>query len=400
MPRLTAIRVPFAYLFAAALVSAADSRALAEAAFDELVRQDFPALASRFSPQMKAALPPEKLAAQIGPLIASFGALRTGRPQPRYAQAQGNDIFVFPAEFEKNRANIVLSINPEGQLAGLFFQPPDPEPPKAGELTVTTGSLRLPATLALPDGPGPFPVIVLVHGSGPNDRDETIAANAPFRDLAEGLAKRGVGTLRYVKRTRQSPQSPVATVEQEVIEDALSALALARQQSRVDPKRVFLLGHSLGGYLAPRIAQRDPAIAGLVLFAGSVRPIEVLAREQLKYLGAPPETLEKILAGAPASYWEDLKAYDPVASAQKVQAPFLILQGERDYQVTMVEFGLWKKGLGDRRNVTLKSYPKLNHLFLEGAGKSLPTEYGKPGRIPDYVFDDIAAFVKGARAAR
>ncbi len=362
------------------------------------MRRDFTALSARFSPQVRAAITPEMFAAQVVPLLESFGALRSGRPQPRYLQAQGNDVFIFPAEFENNRANIVVAVNPEGQIAGLVYQPPDPEAPKAGELVVATGNIRLPATLTLPEGPGPFPVIVLVHGSGPHDRDETIAANAPFRDLAEGLSKRGVGTLRYVKRTRQSPQSPVATVEQEVIEDALSALALARQQGRVDARRVFLLGHSLGGYLAPRIAVRDPAAAGVIILAGSVRPIDVLAREQVKYLGAPPETVDKIMAGVPASYWEDLKGYDPVAAALRVSAPVLILQGERDYQVTMEDFGLWKKGLEGRTNTAFKSYPKLNHLFLEGEGKSLPAEYGKPGRIPDYVFDDIAAFVKSARA--
>jgi fermentation-respiration switch protein FrsA (DUF1100 family) len=373
---------------------AADSRAAAEAAFDELVRQDFPALVARFSPQMKAALSPEKIAEQLGPVIAKFGPLRGGRPQPRYTQVQGNDVFVFPAEFENNRINIVLTVNPEGQLAGLQFRPPDPEPPKAGELVVTAGNIRLPATLALPEGAGPFPVVVMVHGSGPHDRDETVAANAPFRDLAEGLAKRGVASLRYVKRTRQSPQSPVQTVEQEVMEDALGAVALARRQDRVDPKRVLLLGHSLGGYLAPRIALGDLAIAGLIVMAGNVRPLEELAREQIRYLGAPPETLSKLMAAAPASYWEDLKTYDPVASALKVQAPMLILQGERDYQVPMKDFELWRAGLKGRPGVAFKSYPKLNHLFLEGEGKSLPAEYARPGRIPDYVLDDIAAFVK------
>ncbi|MCC7175422.1 MAG: alpha/beta fold hydrolase [Bryobacterales bacterium] len=393
-------RALFPFAFAAALLPAADSLSIAEAVFDELVRQDFPALAARFSAQMKAAAPPEKLAATVAPALTGFGPLRSGRPRPRYTQAQGNDVFVFPAEFEKNRVNIIITLNPEGQLAGMFFQAPDPEPPKAGELLVATGDARLPATLALPDGPGPFPVLVLVHGSGPQDRDETIGANAPFRDLADGLASRGVGTLRYVKRTRQAPQSPVPTVEQEVIEDALSAMALARRQARVDPKKVFLLGHSLGGYLGPRIALRDSEVAGLVLLAANARPIETLAREQLRYLGAPSGTLDKLLAAAPASYWADLRAYEPVATAQKVRAPMLILQGERDYQVTMEDFGLWKEGLQSRADVILKSYPKLNHLFLEGEGKSVPAEYGKPGRIPDYVLDDVAAFVKSAAKPR
>ena len=104
--------------------------------------------------------------------------------------------------------------------------------------------------------------------------------------------------------------------------------------------------------------------------------------------------LDTLRASAPASYWDGLASYDPVAVARKVQAPFFILQGERDYQVTMTDFNLWKEGLKARQDVTLKSYPKLNHLFQEGVGKSLPAEYSTPGHIPAYVLDDIAAFVK------
>jgi dienelactone hydrolase len=376
-----------------ASLAAADSRAIADAAFDEFIRQDFANLAKRFSPEMSAALPPEKLAGVVGPVLKQLGALPSGRPAPQVTAVQGMDVFVFPCDFAAAKMNVVIAVNSAGQLAGLRLMPPPPEPPKPGELTVGAGSIRLPATLALPTGAGPFPVVVLVHGSGPNDRDETVGANAPFKDLAEGLAARGVATLRYVKRTKQYP-SPVATVKEEVIDDALSALALARQLPGADPQRVFLLGHSMGAYLAPRIAQGDPALAGIVLLAGSVRPMLDLAREQLQYLGAPLSMLDTLRAAAPATYWDDLASYDPVALARKVQAPFLILQGERDYQVTMKEFELWREGLKARQDVTLKSYPKLNHLFLEGEGKSLPAEYSTPGHIPAYVLDDIAAFVK------
>ena len=383
-------------LFLVNPLHAADSRSVAESAFDELIRQDFAALAKRFSPEMRAAAPEDRMAAQLGAAVKSLGPLRGARPQARSARVQNNDVFVFPAEFQDASLNIQISINADGQVAGLFFQPPDPEPPKPGELLVVTGDIRLPATLTLPEGSGPFPAVVLVHGSGPHDRDETVAANAPFKDLAEGLARRGVATLRYVKRTRQYPKSPVVTVKEEVIDDAVSALALLRQQAKIDAKRVCLLGHSLGGYLAPRIAQRDSAVAGVILLAGNVRPIEELAREQITYLGAPPEALEQLKRAAPASYWDDLKAYDPAGAAQKLAVPFLVLQGERDYQVTMKDFELWRAALKGRRDVTLKSYPKLNHLFLEGEGKSLPAEYSTPGHIPAYVLDDIAAFIKSS----
>jgi dienelactone hydrolase len=378
------------------LAVAADSRRIAEAAFDELLGRDFAALARRFSPQMSAALPEEKLAAAVGPVLNSLGALQGGRPEPAVSNAQGLDIFTFPAVFANARMNVIVAVNAEGQVAGLRLMPPSPEPPRPGELVIESGGLKLPATLTLPEGAGPFPVVVLVHGSGPHDRDETVGANAPFRDLAEGLAARGVATLRYVKRTRQYPERTPATVDEEVVQDALNAIALVRKQGRIDPNGVFVLGHSMGGYLAPRIAAADPGLRGIILLAANARPILELARQQLEYLGAPPETLEKLRAAAPASYWAELEKYDPVAAAEKLAIPMLILQGERDYQVTMQDFALWKAALGARKNVTLKSYPKLNHLFLEGEGKSLPSEYAKPGHIPAYVLDDIASFVRGA----
>ncbi len=105
--------------------------------------------------------------------------------------------------------------------------------------------------------------------------------------------------------------------------------------------------------------------------------------------------LSKLKQAAPPSYWKDLESYDPVALARQIAKPFLILQGERDYQVTMKDFELWQAGLKDRKDVSFKSYPKLNHLFLEGEGKSLPAEYSRPGQIPAYVLDDIAAFIRG-----
>jgi dienelactone hydrolase len=383
----------------AAPLPATDNRAIADATFDEFLNRDYSALAKRFSPEMRAATTSEKLSKSVSPVLGSLGRLRTDRPEPNIIRRQGYDVFLYPAEFTMARMTVVISINSAGQVTGLFLRPPQPESAKPGELVVTSGDIKLPATLVVPEGKGPFPAVVFVHGSGPNDRDETIGPNAPFRDLAEGLAKHGVASLRYVKRTRQYPRA-VATVKDEVIDDALNALILAKSQPNIGPRRVFLLGHSMGAYLAPRIANAGVTIAGIIMLAGNVRPIMELARDQLVYLKAPPENLQQLKAAAPASYWEDLKTYDPVASARQLSMPILILQGERDYQVTMKEFNLWKSGLQGHGNVTFKSYPKLNHLFLEGEGKSLPAEYMKPGHIPDYVYADIADFINHISQSR
>ena len=97
---------------------------------------------------------------------------------------------------------------------------------------------------------------------------------------------------------------------------------------------------------------------------------------------------------APVSYWLDLKDYDPVGDAVKIGMPMLVLQGERDYQVTMKDFALWKAGLSKSKGVVMKSYPALNHLFVAGEGKSTAAEYSKPGHVAPEVIEDIAAFVK------
>jgi fermentation-respiration switch protein FrsA (DUF1100 family) len=247
--------------------------------------------------------------------------------------------------------------------------------------------------------------IVLVHGSGPNDRDETLGPNKPFRDLAWGLADRGIAVLRYEKRTRRYAGKMAGnqslTVREETIDDALLAAALLRTHDRIDPKHVFVLGHSLGGMLAPRIAAEDRSLAGLIIMAGATRPLVEVAREQLAYLASlapgassPESALQMLLRSAPDSYWKDLEAYKPAQAAALLTMPMLILQGERDYQVTLGDLQGWRDALDGHAGVTIKSYPTLNHLFLPGEGKSTPSEYGRAGHIPDFVLDDIADWIK------
>jgi hypothetical protein len=260
--------------------------------------------------------------------------------------------------------------------------------------------------------------LVLVHGSGPHDQDETVGGNKPFRDLAWGLASRGIAVLRYEKRTKKYPQArPAAdwTLEDEVIDDAVAAAELLRQHQDIDPQRVYVLGHSLGGTLAPYIARRDGKLAGIVVMAGSARSILDLLEEQTEYLsklnGEPSEKdrqdLDKLkqqlaairagktqevtepILGVPAAYWERLHKLDPTATAVTLQIPILILQGGRDYQVTTKDFALWQERLGSHKNVTCKLFDDLNHLFIAGQGFSKPAEYQQAGHVDAKVIEAI-----------
>lgn len=143
--------------------------------------------------------------------------------------------------------------------------------------------------------------MVLVHGSGPNDRDETVGPNKPFKDLAWGLASQGIAVLRYDKRTlvhSQSIDAQTLTVQEETVHDALAAVEVLRNHPDVDSASVYVLGHSLGATLAPKIGAAAPELAGLILLAGATRPLEDLILEQVTYLVSldPSEEAEAELA--------------------------------------------------------------------------------------------------------
>lgn len=390
--------------------------------------------------EAKIRLTLDTLRNQVGAAVKQLGKPESiGQPELRKS---GNfDVAVVPVKFASMGINVVVTMDAQGKVRGLFLRPQDaaaawqrpsysnPESFVEREVTVGSDEWKLPGTLTLPKGAGPWPGVVLVHGSGPLDRDETVGAHKPFRDLAEGLASRGIAVLRYEKRTRQYAPRIAAmqdfTVQQETVEDAVRAAELLRSLPEIDSKRIFILGHSLGGYLMPRILARAPWVAGVIVMAGHTRPLATLIVEQAEYLAsldpsneAARQQAEKLkeaaqqiraveegksdarsVMGMSASYIRDLKGYDPAAEMRKLKVPALFLQGERDYQVRMTDFERWKQTLQGRTDVSFKSYPKLNHLFTAGEGKSTPAEYQKPGHVDQQVIEDIAAWIRLRSAA-
>jgi hypothetical protein len=276
--------------------------------------------------------------------------------------------------------------------------------------------------LTLPRDSMNCPVVVLVHGSGPADMDETVGAQKPFKDIAIGLAAKGIASVRYVKRSTLFPADfkGAFTTKLEVEDDALNVIAYAKKVSQVDSQKVYLFGHSLGGMLAPRIASKTN-LKGIILASAPARKLQDILLEQNNYfytlskdttkagklaladtekqlnfaktLTSKTLAPDSIILGLPASYWVDLNDYNQVATAKKLDDRILIIQGGNDFQVSQKDYNLWVSGLKNKKQVDFKLYPLLNHLFSFASEKGSVSQYQEQGNVDQPVIDDVASWI-------
>ena len=292
--------------------------------------------------------------------------------------------------------------------------------------------------LTLPkDAEGPVPAVVLVHGSGSSNMDEKVYKLTPFKDLAEGLAKHGIASIRYDKRSHAHglkmirDKSQPVTVKQETIEDAVLATELLKRDRRIDPENIFIIGHSMGGMLAPRIYAEGGNYRGLIMMAGTPRRLEIIMEEQLeasfaemgkvvrffaeksgrkilkKFDGMYDMTDEeamklKIGGGTTVYYFKEMGEPTVAEYLEKVQKPMLIMQGEKDCQVKVEkDFAAYKEILADRDDVTFKLYANLNHAFVPAIYDSIlkvKKEFSVERHIGEDVIADIADWMKAVGA--
>ena len=404
----------------------------------ELVARQYDKVFALFDERVAAAFPVGKLAENWDTILKKTGEFKSIETV-RSEEKQGYQIVYVTSSFEHRRQDVIVAFDSRGRIA-LFRSMPTAESMEAWvqpayahndkfherEIQIGSAPWELPGTLTLPNGPGPFPAVVLVHGSGANNRDEGIGPNKMFKDLAWGLASSGIAVLRYDKRSyvhgKEMMAVPGVTVNEEVVEDARAAVALLAKQPEIQAKHIFVVGHSLGGMMAPRIAEGDPQIAGLIIMAGTTRPLEDLLVEQVRYSAGlsgkitpegekliaraeksaaemrnpdlkPGMTVDFIGAILPASYVLDLRSYHAGETASRLKLPMLIMQGDRDYQVGAADLNGWKQALEKKSTVTFKTYPTLNHLFMPGAGPSSEAEYLKPNHMLEAAVDDIAGWI-------
>ena len=395
------------------------------------------------APQVQAALADGKLQKVWESLPAQLGS-RRARSEPRGEAIGSKPIVTFTLEFGLATLDARVGFDQNQRIDGFRLVPggdsaaaqTPPEFVHNDHFTerasrIGEGEAALDATLTLPRGGAPFAGVVLVHGSGPHDRDATVGPNKPFRDLAHGLAERGIAVLRYEKRSKARPGDFADgdfDIDEETTNDAVAAVERLSLEAGIDPARRYVIGHSQGALMAPRIAQRAPELAGIVLLAAPSRPLHEIYVQQLEYLAAlsdgiddeerakieaervkaaavatlkPDSPAETNLLNLPARYWIDLRGYDPVAVAETIPQPMLILQGERDYQVTLPgDYARWHDAFVDDARVELQTYDTLNHLMIAGEGAPSPQEYSRAGHVDARVVEDIATWIGGGHASR
>jgi pimeloyl-ACP methyl ester carboxylesterase len=286
----------------------------------------------------------------------------------------------------------------------------------------------LPGSLIVPEAEVPLPAVIIVHGSGPSDRNGEVGGSAVYYDIAIGLEEAGIASLRYDKRTYvyyedSDYDMQSFTVYDETIDDVVKAFEFLRLQQGIDPDRIYIAGHSLGGYLIPRIAEELPDAAGFIMLAPNASPLEDLMVVQTEYIygldgrltqteknsiRVIEETAEIIknlkpgdnyevaeLFNAPVSYWLDLQEYRPLQEIKLVGKPVLIIHGERDYQVNTSEYKKWQIAVADMINADSILIPGLNHMLAYGEEQSTPQEYYQLSEVDSSVMTLMAEFILG-----
>jgi len=395
-----------------------------------------------YSEQVSAALKMQGGLESLQKTLQEFGKLKE-LGNSIVTQVENYTSYSVPCIFENNQINLVITLNQERAIAGLVVSAYQNEDAALENKEALPDNIReieyhlpvkghedwsLPGILTVPQGEGPFPCVVLVHGSGPNDKDETIYQNKPFRDIAWFLAEKGIAVYRYDKRSyvygSEFVKDPSLTLNEETVIDAVTAVELLKEQEMIDSSCIYVLGHSLGGQALPRINEmllwQDSSVAGFIFLAAPARNFAELMREQYDFLYSLTPILteeakeqksqiykqldqltdfsslkeEEMILNAYGTYWKDLLSYDQVQSAKEITVPCLVLQGEEDYQVTMEDFNIWKETFSEEENWTFHSYAGLTHLFMSGKRENASNDYVKKQTVNTQVLSDIVEFIK------
>lgn len=409
-----------------------------------LSKGQFKEIIARFDSTMKKAAPEPRLRAIWTSLIAQTGKLKAELSDSSFV-FNGYNIVIVTCQFEKSKLDVKVVFDKNSKIAGLFFAPhvePVNESGSGGvppsdslkgapyisrDVTFENKSanVTLAGTLTIPNSTGTFPVVLLIAGSGPNDRNDTVAGHKIFLAIADFLTRHGIAVLRYDKRgIGKSTGNYSAATTKDFASDALAGVNYLMTLKQIDHKEIGLIGHSEGGEIAPIVADESPNVAFIVLMAGPGVPgykiilsqtalvdkaagvsdsavnasltlerklldIVMTEKDSAKAAERLKGALEKVdgehSAVAEASvtellspWYRDFLSYDPRPALRKVKCPVLALWGSKDLQVPAAEnMPAVRAALksGGNKRFKVMEIKGLNHLFQDAKTGS-PFEYG------------------------
>jgi fermentation-respiration switch protein FrsA (DUF1100 family) len=386
-----------------------------------LEQQKFEDATKRFDATMTKALSTAELQKVWLAAVEQNGAFKKTEPG-RVLHVTNYDVVDTPCEFEKSSLVVRVAFDKQLQVAGLFFLPAAKRKQASSgsdvELKTPTGTLV--GTLDLPSGNGPWPVVLVIAGSGPTDRDgnQPQMKNDGLRMVGKSLASHGVAALRYDKRGIAASAAAGAKEDDLRFENYVNDAAAWVKQLRGDPRfnKVFILGHSEGSLIGILVAKREK-IDGLVSVEGSGRDLAMLLRDQLKR-NLPPKLLEqsshiidelvagRTVADVPAELTVLFRPsvqpflitwlkYDPAKEIASVETPILIVQGTTDLQVSMDDAKLLMAANKNARLVTIEN---MNHVLKVAPGKSIAEQakaYSDPSLpLAPKLMDEVLAFIE------
>jgi pimeloyl-ACP methyl ester carboxylesterase len=343
--------------------------------------------------------------------------------------------------FAEGSHRLDLAFDEDGEVTDVAlpseYTPPeyaDPDSFVARNVTVDAGDVDLDGVLAVPQGDGPFPGVLLVHGAGIHDPEGTAGATKILKDFAWGLASEGVAVMRYEARLAEHDVPDAEfTLDRIVVDDAVAALDEVAAADALDDESVFVAGHSQGGMCAPRIAARHGGAAGVVVLDGlpdydvdpdddaefmrySFDPYGDLTDEEEDELATEKAELQRVadrdfapddtVLGRPGAFWESRLSFDPAGTVADLDAPVFVAGTERvdhDHQQPLAEmsretFETWQ-AVDAADGSRFEYYEDVGHYFREGPVPHSMESLHFGGNAAGYVVRDVAEWVRGVADA-
>jgi pimeloyl-ACP methyl ester carboxylesterase len=341
-----------------------------------------------------------------------------------------------PVVFENKTWLLKIVFNLQGKMSGLFLEPlkmPYEPPAYADESlfyeykkTLADPKYPVEGLLSIPRKGKDFPVLIILAGSGPSDKDLSIGSKRIYKDIAWGLASQNIAVFRFDKRTYTHKSTlasnPNLNIDDEYTQDLKLAIAMLQQQPNINPKQIYVMGHSLGGHLLPYLAGKVNGVKGYIgLFANysglpdlMVYQADFLSKDlpenkklpyqQLKQKAlyardrfGPNSPNDSLPDGLTTKYLLSLNQAAPKNHLKSLRnKPFMFIQGEKDYQVPTSEMDKWQAALQfvKQSQTSFVLLKNINHLGTDEPGEMGPGNYEKPGNVSPLLIKEIEAFIK------